>query len=177
MKDYPIFIGSDIRVKGITERIDSNSQTTKKIWLDAKRRAIEDNSVNRSIAYSIDSLARLIIKVETFSILGDYEIHSNDDEKHAELIAKIKQFIDDIALMKLFRQSFPSVKVHGRIFFQKIYENEKIRTVGKPRKLKTLQQLPSVQKFVNPFDQSDFYLYQNIEIKSDWRNPNDHRTK
>ena len=175
--NYPFFIGSQgITPRGITAGEDDSSITSKKVWTDAEVRAIEDNRANRELAYSVDALTLLIVKVQTFSILGSCEVHSADDEKYSDLIKQITDWVLDFGMLRSFRESFPDVQRHGFGYYQKLYENG-TRMKGESKGLQALQQLIDVRKHKNPFDAQDFYLYQKLKIAQDWKNPEDTQTK
>lgn len=166
-----------LKAQGLSSGEDDSETTTKKIWLEAEERAILDTRANRELAYTLDSLVNIILEFEAFSILGSYEIHSVDDEKHSELIHDINSFVDDISMMGAFREAFPDVRLHGAMYLQKIYDDDQIKHESETRGLKYLQQLIAVQKFENPFKSYDYYLYQNLEIPEDWKNPESTRKK
>lgn len=170
-RKYPIFMGSEVTApRGVTSGEDDSPLTTKKIWKDAEIRAIEDNRANREKAYSIDALTSLIVKVQTFSILGSYEVHSADDEKHSDLVKRIEDWIVEFKMIKSFRESFPDIEKHGYAYFQKLYKNG-AKLNSEPKGLLSLQQLIGIEKHKNPFDSQDFFLFQELEIASDWKNP------
>ena len=174
---YPVFIGSEVTVpRGITAGEDDSSITTKKIWKDAEIRAIEDNRATREQACSIDALTSLILTVEKFSILGSYEVHSADDEKHSKLVKEISDWVHIFSVLKSFRESFKDVKVHGVSYFQKLYENG-TKLKNEPKRLQALQQLVGIDKYNNPFNSQDYYLYQKLDIPANWRNPESEQTK
>ena len=169
--NYPRVIGSEnITPRGITVGEDDSTTTEKKVWTDAEQRAIEDNRANRELACSIDALTSLILTVEKFSILGSYDVHSSDDENHSETIKKIKDWVKEFGLLKSFRESFKDVKVHGIAYFQKLTENG-VKMKDEAKGLQSLQQLVSVDKFSNPFNSQDYYLYQKLKISQDWKDP------
>lgn len=174
---FPHFIGAQgITPRGITTGEDDSEITDKKIWKDAERRAIEDNRANRELAYSIDALTLLIVKVQTFSILGSCEVHSMDDEEYSDLVKEITDWVAVFGMLKSFRESFPDVQKHGFGYYQKLYENG-TRMKDEPKRLQALQQLIDVQKHKNPFDVKDYYLFQKLKIASDWKDPEDKNTK
>ena len=177
--NYPLFVGAQgvmPQARGITEGVDSSELTSKKIWKDAEARAIEDNSANRELAYSLDALTLLITRVQIFSILGSSQVHSADDETHSELVKEITDWLVDIKILKSFREWFPDLTKHGYVASQKLYENN-TRMTGEPKGLKALQQLVGVEKKKNPFDSQDYYLYQKLNIAEDWKDPENTQEK
>jgi hypothetical protein len=183
----PQTYGSNIFGRGIAEKLlkpqglssgeDDSKETTKKIWTEALERAIADTRTNRELAAEIDSLVNIILEFEAFSILGSYEIHSVDDEQHSETIKDITTFVDRISMMGSFREAFPSVRLHGYMHLQKIYAAPKIISETEIKGLKYLQQLTAIRKFEDPFDSHKYYLYQNLDIPEDWRDPTNEKTK
>jgi len=181
---YPIFtlgIGStgDSGQRGITEGAGTETQTEKKVWVDADVRAIDNNYTTRETAYKIDALTRLILNIERFSILGDYILRSSDDKANEKLITEITDWLeDDLNVLSTFRASFNSVKIHGSTHFQKLYDTtKKTKIKGESTGIRGLQQLIGVEKYTNPFDSTDFYYYQKKEVKSDWKSPEDDKTE
>ena len=156
---------------GISQGEDDSEKTTRKIWEEAEARAIADTRANRDLAYEIDALVNIILEFEAFTILGSYEIHSANDEDHSDLIQRIDSFLKDINLLSAFREAFPVVRLHGAKFLQKRYESPRTRVGGEPRKLLRLQQLIAVEKHVDPFDSDNFYLFQNLKIEDNWKDP------
>ena len=166
-----------LKPHGLSSGEEDSEETTKKIWTEALERAITDTRTNRELAWEIDSLVNIILEFEAFSILGSYEIHSVDDEQHAETIKNITSFVDDISLMGSFREAFPPVRLHGYMHLQKIYDTPQIQLKTEVKGLQHLQLLTAIQKFENPFDSHNFYLYQNLEIAEDWKDPDNDKQK
>ena len=156
---------------GLSAGEDDSEKTTKKIWEEAEARAIADTRANRDLAYEIDALVNIILEFEAFTILGSYEIHSANDEDHSDLIGRIDTFLKDIKLLRSFREAFPAVRIHGGKYLQKRYETPRTRVEGEPRKLLRLQQLIAVEKHIDPFDSDNFYLFQNLKIEDNWKDP------
>jgi hypothetical protein len=145
--------------------------TQKRIWKDSEIRMVEDNYINREKAFEIDALTRLIITVETYTILGKPHLVSDDNIKYKDLIEKIeKKIFDDLNLISVLRGSMPYLKKHGSTFFQKRYETGTI-TQSEIRPIKSVEKIEYVEKYSNPFDPSDFYLFQNVKIPTNWRDP------
>lgn len=160
-----------IKARGISTGEDDSEKTTKKIWTEAEARAISDTRANREVAYEIDALVNIILEFEAFTILGSYKIHSSDDEKHSELIQNIDSLINDVNIIGAFREAFPGVRIHGGKYLQKIYDTEQTRLESESKQLTSLQQLVAVEKHENPFKSDDYYLFQNLKIPKDWKNP------
>ena len=156
---------------GLSEGKDDSETTTKKIWEEAEARAIADTRANRDLAYEIDALVNIIFEFEAFTILGSYEIHSANDEDYSDLIQSINTFLKDINLLSSFREAFPAVRLHGSKYLQKRYEPPQTRLEGEPKKLLRLQQLVAVEKHVDPFDSDNYYLFQNLKIEDNWKDP------
>lgn len=160
-----------LKARGLSTGEDDSDETTKKIWTEAEARAISDTRANRELAYKIDALVNVILEFEAFTILGSYEIHSANDEDNSDLIERIDAFLTDINLLGSFREAFPAIRIHGTKYLQKIYETNQTRLEGEPKNLLHLQQLIAVEKHVNPFDSNDYYLFQNLKIEDDWKDP------
>ena len=156
---------------GLSEGKDDSQKTTKKIWEEAEARAIGDTRANRDLAYEIDALVNIIFEFEAFTILGSYEIHSANDEDYSELIQRIDTFLKDINLLSSFREAFPAVRLHGSKYLQKRYEPAQTRLEGEPKNLLRLQQLIAVEKHIDPFDSDNYYLFQNLKIEDNWKDP------
>ena len=156
---------------GISQGEDDSEKTTRKIWEEAEARAIADTRANRNLAYEIDALVNIILEFEAFTILGSYEIHSSNDEDHSDLIQRIDSFLKDIKLLSSFREAFPAVRIHGAKYLQKRYEPLQTRLAGEPKGLLRLQQLVAVEKHIDPFDSDNYYLFQNLKIEEDWKDP------
>ena len=166
-----------LKPHGLSSGEDDSEETEKKIWKEALERAIADTRTNRELAYEIDALVNIILEFEAFSILGSYEIHSVDDERYSEIIKRITTFVDGISLMGSCREAFPPVRLHGYMHLQKIYDTPQIRSETEIKGLQHLQLLTAIQKFEDPFDSHKFYLYQNLDIPEDWRDPKNEDTK
>ena len=166
-----------LKPHGLSSGEDDSEETTKKIWTEALERAITNTRTNRELAAEIDALVNIILEFEAFSILGSYEIHSVDDEEHSEVVKGITSFVDGIKMMGSFREAFPPVRLHGYMHLQKIYDAPQIRSETEVKGLQHLQLLTAIQKFEDPFDSHKFYLYQNLEISEDWRDPENEKTK
>lgn len=165
-------IGGQIsNLQGITQGEDDSETTTRKIWTEAEARAISNTRANRDLAYEIDALVNIILEFEAFTILGSYEIHTTNDEDYSDLIQRVGAFVADIDLLGSFREAFPAVRIHGSKYLQKRYETNQIRLEGEPKKLLHLQQLIAIEKHINPFDSHDYYLFQNLKIEEDWKDP------
>jgi hypothetical protein len=131
---------------------------------------IEDTTVNREKAFDVDALTRLIVSVQTYTILGKGEITSNDDNMHKQLILNVTQKLKDLDLISRLRGSMPSLRKHGSVFFQKRYlEGTTTGTEVKP--ITSLQTLKYVEKYENPLNADEYYLFQNVKISKDWLNP------
>ena len=160
-----------LKARGLSQGEDDSETTTKKIWTEAEARAISDTRANRDLAYEIDALVNIILEFEAFTILGSYEIHSANDEDNSDLIQRIDTFVREIDILGSFREAFPAVRLHGMKQLQKIYGTDQTRLKGEPRNLVHLQQLIAVEKHVNPFNSADYYLFQNLMIEDDWKDP------
>ena len=160
-----------LKARGLSQGEDNSETTTKKIWTEAEARAISNTRANRDLAYEIDALVNIILEFEAFTILGSYEIHSANDEDNSDLIQRIDTFVREIDILGSFREAFPDVRIHGMKQLQKIYETNQTRLEGEPKNLLHLQQLVAVEKHVNPFNSADFYLFQNLMIEDDWKDP------
>mgnify|MGYP001120649648 CR=1 FL=1 len=179
MPHYPHFIGAQNiipQARGITEGTDDSAITEKKVWKDAEARAIEDNRENRELGYSLDALTLIITKVQTYSILGSFQVHSADDEKYSELVKEVSDWVTDTKILKTFRKWFPDIVKHGYVASQKLYENN-TRMQGEPKGLTALQQLVGVIEKKNPFNSEDRYLYQKLKILEDWKDPENEADK
>lgn len=170
---FPLSIATAIQkaVQGIA--IDDTSGDTKpanKIFLEGELRAIPNTRRAREIAYSLDALVQLIISVQVYSILGNYDILSDNDTDNEVLIETIQDFVESTNIMQAFRKTFPDVKMHGFATMQKLYKIE-TRTKSEPRKLRYLQRLVDAQKHTNPFDETEYYYYQDLKISKDWKDP------
>lgn len=159
------------KVHGLTAGEDDSEVTTKKIWTEAEARAIDDTRANRELACKLDALVNIIFEFEAFTILGSFEIHGNNDEDCSDLIERVETFVSDIDLMATFREAFPGVRMHGVKYLQKVYESNQTRLKGEPKSLLHLQQLVAVERHTNPFNSKDFYLFQNLKIETDWKDP------
>jgi hypothetical protein len=166
-----------LKPHGLSSGEDDSEVTEKKIWKEAEERAILDTRANRELAYKLDALTNIILEFEAFSILGSYEIHSVDDEQHSKLIHDVNTFVDRISMMGSFREAFPPVRLHGYMHLQKIYDTPQIRSETEIKGLQHLQLLTATQKFADPFDSHKFYLYQNLDIPEDWRDPENEKPK
>ena len=168
---YPILSAStkdNEEDTGVVSGEHGSDETTKKVWIAAQERQIEDTVHNRELAYEIDPLVRTITNIKRFSILKNYTITSNGDIKHEALITTITTFLDNIKLMSRFRQSFTPLQIHGAAHFQKL-------TKGKS--LSRLSLILNLEKYTNPLNVSKYYYYQNIEVSKDWLNPEESNTQ
>jgi hypothetical protein len=167
----PLTVTSAETVHSGISSADNNDQLTKKrIWKDSEMRMIEDTYTNRNKAFEVDALARLIISVQTYTILGKPQLSSNDDNKHEQLITDIKKRFKDITLISVLRGSMPNLRKHGNAYFQKRYA-EGTTTETETRELVSLQKLEHMDKYENPLNPADYYLFQNVQISKDWKNP------
>jgi hypothetical protein len=131
---------------------------------------IEDTTINREKAFDVDALTRLIVSVQTYTILGKQKITSKDDNKHKQLILNITQKLKDLDLISRLRGSMPNLKKHGSVFFQKRYlEGTTAETEVRP--IASIQKLEYVEKYENPMNADEYYLFQNVKISKDWKNP------
>ena len=155
---------------GVSSANTKDKITKKRIWIDSEMRMIEDTTTNREKAFEVDALTRLIVSVQTYTILGKQSIKSNDDNAHNDLLTNIKQMLKDLDLISCLRGSMPNLKKEGSTFFQKRYvEGTTTKTEGRP--IVSVQKLEYVQKYVNPLNASEYYLFQNVKIRKDWENP------
>lgn len=168
----PFVVTSAETIHKGTKSGDSKDRITKKrIWVDSEVRMIEDTYTNRAKAFEIDALVRLIISVQTYSILGKQKITSNDDNVHKQLLSDIKtKLFDNLDLIAVLRSSMPNLKKDGCAYFQKRYA---IGTINnkETREIESIQKLEYVEKYSNPTNPSDYYLFQNVEIKKNWQDP------
>ena len=168
---YPIITAStksNEEDTGVTTGEHGSSETTKKVWLAAEERAIEDNPHDRELAYSIDPLVQQITNIKRFSILKNYTITSINDTRYKQLIRDCTTFIDDIELMKRFRQSFTPLQTHGSAHLHKL-------TSGKT--LTGLSLILNLEKHTDPVNASKYYYYQALDISKNWFNPEEAGTK
>jgi hypothetical protein len=155
---------------GVSSANTKDKITKKRIWIDSEMRMIEDTTTNREKAFEVDALTRLIVSVQTYTILGKQRIKSNDDNEHKDLLTNIKQMLTDLDLISCLRGSMPDLKKEGSTFFQKRYA-EGTTTKTEARPIASVQKLEYVQKYVNPLNSSEYYLFQNVKIRKDWENP------
>jgi hypothetical protein len=155
---------------GVSSANAKDKITKKRIWLDSEMRMIEDTTVNREMAFEVDALTKLIINVQTYTILGKQKIESDDNIKHKELIKNIKQMLKDLDLISRLRSSMPNVKKHGSSYFQKRYAEGTIAKT-ETRAIVSVERLEYVEKYPNPLNASEYYLFQNVKIDKDWQNP------
>lgn len=155
---------------GVSSAKVKDKITKKRVWTDSEMRMIEDTTVNRNKAFEVDALTRLIISVQTYIILGKQKIKSNDDNKHKELITKIEQNFKDSDLISVLRSSMPNLKKHGGVYFQKRYAEGTI-SEKETRQITSLQKLEYVEKYENPLNSAEYYLFQNVKISADWLDP------
>ena len=168
--EYPLLSASTVSDEGtgVTQGKSNTSETTKKVWLSAKERQIENTTTNRELAYSIDPLVKSITNIKRFSILKDFIITSIDDAKYEPLITKITLFINDIKLMARLRQSFTPLQIHGAAYLQK-------RLSGAT--LSGLSLILNLEKHGDPLNSSNYYYYQSVQISEAWHNPEEEGTK
>ena len=155
---------------GVSSANTKDKITKKRVWIDSEMRMIEDTTTNREKAFEVDALTRLIVSVQTYTILGKQRIKSNDDNEHKDLLTNIKQMLTDLDLISCLRGSMPDLKKEGSTFFQKRYVEE-TTTKTEARPIVSVQKLEYVQKYVNPLNSSEYYLFQNVKIRKDWENP------
>ncbi|MBE9594201.1 MAG: hypothetical protein IMF19_12085 [Proteobacteria bacterium] len=155
---------------GVSSAKTEDKITKKRIWTDSEMRMIEDTTINREKAFDVDALTRLIVSVQTYTILGKPKITSKDDNMHKQLILNITQKLKDLDLISRLRASMPNLKKHGSVFFQKRYlEGTTAETEVRP--ITSLQKLEYVEKYENPMNADEYYLFQNVKISKDWQNP------
>jgi hypothetical protein len=155
---------------GLSSAKTADKITKKRIWTDSEMRMIEDTTINREKAFDVDALTRLIVSVQTYTILGKLKITSKDDNMHKQLILNITQKLKDLDLISRLRGSMPSLKKHGSVYFQKRYL-EGTTTETEVRSITSLQKLEYVEKYENPLNADEYYLFQNVKISKDWQNP------
>jgi len=160
---------------GVSSANVKDKITKKRIWKDSEMRMIEDTTINREKAFEVDALTRLIVSVQTYTILGKQRIVSNDDNKYKELIKDIKQNLKDLDLISVLRGSMPNLKKHGGAYFQKRYAEGTIAKT-ETRAITDLQKLEYVEKYENPLNAAEYYLFQNVKISTDWLDPISTRT-
>ena len=95
---------------GVSSANVKDKITKKRIWKDSEMRMIEDTTINREKAFEVDALTRLIVSVQTYTILGKQKIVSDDDNKYKDLVKDIKQNLKDLDLISVLRGSMPNLK-------------------------------------------------------------------
>jgi hypothetical protein len=167
----PLRVTSEETVhKGISSAKTKDKITKKRIWKDSERRMIEDTTINREKAFDVDALTQLIVSVQTYTILGKSNITSNDNNKHKQLIEDINQMLTDLELIPRLRESIPGLKKQGSAFFQKRYTKGTL-TENEKRAITSVQKLEYVDRYENPLNSSEYYLFQDVKITRDWTNP------
>jgi hypothetical protein len=172
----PIVTSAETVHTGVAPGDYNDRMTKKRIWLDSEMRMIEDTYTNRNKAYEVDALARLIINVQTYTILGRPHLTSNDNNKYEPLLTAIKERFDALKLMPTLRGSIANLKKDGRVYFQKHYADGTIAKT-ETRPLKSIHKLEHVEKYENPSNPSDYYLFQNLLIADKWQNPTSSTTR
>jgi hypothetical protein len=168
---YPIIAlspASEEEDTGITKGEHESAETTKKIWITAEEREIENNVHNCELAYRIDPLVRQISNIKRFAILKTFFINSEDDIQHKELITKCTDFINEIEFLSIARRSFTPLQIHGAAHLQK-------RFVG--GKVTKLALILNLEKHTAPLNPSNYYYFQSLQISEDWQNPYETKTK
>lgn len=166
---YPLFIASAPATQqyGVSSGETNTGGPTKKIWTDAEKRMVADTYDTRERACEIDVLAQFIIDLQKALLLGSYIIDDdNPDEK-----VEIMNWIDKINLLETFRRMFEDVRKHGVAYVQKQRENPKVKQSNELNPVKHLQLLLNLQRFADPFDETNFYYYQKVLVSRNWQNP------
>lgn len=164
----PVSKSSQEAKTGIVTGEDTEEETKKRIWAQAKERQIEDTPVNRALAFSIDGLAKFITNIKRYSILNSYTLASKDDVKYEALKAEIDEFLIRIKLLSTFRQVFTPLVVEGKGHLQKLFDGATLTGFAVLRHLK---------KYNDPTNINDYYFYQSQKISKNWQNPEEKETR
>jgi hypothetical protein len=164
---------------GISEGDTGADEPTKKVWSEAQKRMEAITHETLETAFRIDSLAPFITWLQSFILLGNYDLTLKSDDKDGTIKADMVKWIEqDIHLLEKLRQMFERVRLHGTAHMQKRYtDTGTVKLKTEIQGIRYLQLLKDLKRYQDPFDDTKYYYFQKLNVLKDWKEPDSTDTK
>ncbi|WP_135612767.1 hypothetical protein [Methanococcoides sp. AM1] len=145
-----------------TTQYDTYDTTLK--WITETRRKLPELSASdRADAFNTDPLLKgTITPFLKNTILGSYHIETADDKKHEAFIDEINQFLEDIALMDVFRDDFIDYAIKwGHSYRRQDFDGDTLQ------KLSPLD-CGTIKTYTDNWDADIIAYHQKITVRKGW---------